>query len=418
VALAGALTVLLPTWLERLAASEGFAVRLPGGQSVGTATPHFAIVLRSTALLRRLARTPTPLALGRAFLDGELDLEGDVFAAMKAMHALEGARPAVALRVIGMLRAAIRPLRRRARDISSHYDLPAEFFDLFLDSRLVYTCAYWQGPDATLEEAQLAKLDLVCRKLRLARGEHLLDLGCGWGGLALHAAGQYGAVVHAVTLSPAQAKWASEAVRRSGLADRARVEHADWRDVRGRYQKVAAIGMIEHVGRRAYPLYFGSVRDRLEQDGLFLNHGITMRRGATWSSEMEFLDRHVFPGLDLVDLSATTACMEDAGLEVLDVENLRPHYARTTREWTERLWRQREKAVAIAGERAWRTWVSYLAAASVAFEAGWIGLQQVLARTGGARDGRNPLLRETIYQPEDRLTACGTARSPAPRRPG
>jgi cyclopropane-fatty-acyl-phospholipid synthase len=388
-----------PAWLEALAASRGFRVRLPGGGEIGPDSASFTIVVRSENLLRRIARLPSPLLLGQAWLDGSLDLEGDLHAAMRAMHELETAVPTARFRALGVLRTLVRPWRTAARDVASHYDLPPEFFGLFLDSRLVYTCAYYSSAGAGLEQAQAAKLELVCRKLRLTAGERLLDLGCGWGALAIHAASAHGARVHAVTLSARQARYGADLVQTLGLADRVQVDHLDWRAVPAgdRYDKIAAIGMIEHLGRAAYPGYFARVRDWLAPGGLFLNHGITMRRGAVWTSEMEFLDRHVFPGLDLVDVSATTGAMEDAGLEVLDVENLRPHYARTTREWADRLWARREEAVAIAGERAWRTFVAYLAAASVAFEAGWIGLHQVVAQGAGAPDdGRLPMLRESF----------------------
>jgi cyclopropane-fatty-acyl-phospholipid synthase len=388
-----------PAWLEGLAAQRGFQVRLPGGARIGAEPAAFTIVVRSESLLRRIRRVPSPLLLGRAWLDGSIDLEGDFLAAMRAMHDLETAGSPVRFRAIGVLRALVRPWRSAARDVASHYDLPPGFFGLFLDSHLVYTCAYYSSAGAGLEQAQADKLELVCRKLRLSAGQRLLDLGCGWGALAIHAASAHGARVHAVTLSAEQARYAADLARRRGLADRLHVEHLDWRAVpaNDRYEKVAAIGMIEHLGRAAYPGYFARVRDWLAPGGLFLNHGITMRRGASWTSEMEFLDRHVFPGLDLVDVSTTTGAMEDAGLEVLDVENLRPHYARTTRDWAERLWSRREEAIAIAGERAWRTFVAYLAAASVAFEAGWIGLHQVVARRAGtADDGRSPVLRDAF----------------------
>lgn len=390
------------SWLAQLAEAHGVRVTLADGRAFGPASAAFSVRWRDSAA-RLLARgAPSPLRLGEAWIDGAFDLDGDIFAAMHVLHRLESATPPAWLRAAGALRSALRPWRDAARDIAAHYDLPAEFYATFLDRRLVYTCAYYRREDSQLDEAQQDKLELVCRKLRLERGHTLLDVGCGWGALACWAAAEHGARVHAVTLSRRQAEWATERVAATGLSDRVTVEHRDYRDLpaHAAYDRIAAIGIVEHLGRRQYPQYFGRVAAMLADDGLFLNHGITMRAGAGWSSEMEFLDRHVFPGLDLVDVPTTLGAMEAQGLEILDVENLRPHYARTTRDWATRLWANRQRAVEVAGERAWRVFVAYLAAASVAFESGWIGLAQVVAQPAGrADDGRRPVLREEVYFP-------------------
>ncbi|HEY2774825.1 MAG TPA: cyclopropane-fatty-acyl-phospholipid synthase family protein, partial [Candidatus Binatia bacterium] len=377
----------IPEWLAELASARGFSVRTRRGSRIGSDAAPFAIVLGDASSALALGQPSSALSVGRAWIGGSFDIEGDLFEAMRVMQDMAPQVPVAFLRVLGFLRRLGRPLRSATRDISSHYDLPTAFYELFLDPMRVYTCAYWRQESDTLEQAQRAKLDLVCRKLRLGDGDRLLDLGCGWGGLAIWAAANYGARVHAVTLSAAQAARAAQSVREAGLHDRVRVECLDHRQVATgqRFERIAAVGMIEHVGRHGYAALFARVRDWLEPDGLFLNHGITMRRGSAWSSQMEFLHHHVFPGLDLVDLSTTLASIEESGLEVLDVENLRPHYARTTREWAQRLWQRRDEAVAIAGEKTWRIFVAYLAAASVAFTEGWIGLHQVVARRASAR---------------------------------
>ncbi|HWP66544.1 MAG TPA: cyclopropane-fatty-acyl-phospholipid synthase family protein [Candidatus Limnocylindria bacterium] len=287
--------------------------------------------------------------------------------------------------------------RRAERDVAFHYDVSNEFYALFLDPRMVYTCAYYRRPDAGLATAQEDKLELVCRKLQLAPGERLLDLGCGWGALALWAAERWGVEVHGVTLSAAQATWAAEAARRAGLAGRVRIERADWRDVAPEkpYDKIAAIGLIEHVGRARHPAYFAQVHRLLTPGGLFLNHGITCRAGARRTSEMAFLQRHVFPGGELAPLDAIVGGIERAGFEIVDVEDLRPHYARTTRQWVERLQANAERARALVGERVYRTYLAYLAGASVAFDEGWIALHQVVATRRGAV--RTPATREAVY---------------------
>ena len=279
-----------------------------------------------------------------------------------------------------------------ARAIAHHYDVSNEFYALFLDPLMVYTCAYYRDPDGKLERAQQDKLDLICRKLELHAGETLLDIGCGWGSLAMWAARHYGVRAHGVTLSRAQADYATGQIRKDGLGDRCRVDHLDYRDLAAdaRYDKIAAVGLIEHVGIPNYPTFFGGVRSRLRDGGLYLNHGIV--HGVHWkrTSQTEFLYRHVFPNGDLAGLSQTLTEMERAGWEIVDVEALRSHYARTCRQWVERLCARAEEARALVGERTYRTWRLYLTCSAVAFETGSLGLYQVLVRKH-----RDPLIPST-----------------------
>ena len=228
-----------------------------------------------------------------------------------------------------------------------------EFYALFLDPLMVYTCAYYREPDGKLEQAQQDKLDLVCRKLRLSRGETMLDIGCGWGSLAIWAAQHYGVRAHGVTLSRAQAEWAAARIAREGLEGRCLVEYRDWRDLPAdaRYDKIAAIGVIEHVGIANYPAFFGRVRSMLNDGGLYLNHGIHHEFHWKRTSQTDFLLRNVFPNGDLSGFTETVTEMERAGWEVQDVENLRLHYARTCRHWVERLRARADEARAIVGER-------------------------------------------------------------------
>jgi len=299
-------------------------------------------------------------------------------------------------------------VKRRSREadakaIAHHYDVSNEFYALFLDPLMVYTCAYYRDPDGKLEQAQRDKLDLVCRKLELQPGETLLDVGCGWGSLSIWAAQHYGVRAHGVTLSQAQAAYAAERIRKEGLEDRCRVEHLDYRDLpaSARYQKIAAVGVIEHVGIPNYPAFFGGVRARLEDGGLYLNHGIVHEFHWTRTSQTEFLYRHVFPNGDLAGLSQTLTEIERAGFEIVDVEGLRLHYARTCRQWVERLRERADEARAVAGERTYRTWLLYLTCSVVAFEDGSIGLYQVLSRKhGDPAVGRAPRTREHLYERE------------------
>jgi cyclopropane-fatty-acyl-phospholipid synthase len=287
-----------------------------------------------------------------------------------------------------------------ARAISHHYDVSNDFYALFLDPLMVYTCAYYRDPDGKLEQAQQDKLDLVCRKLRLGPGETVLDIGCGWGAFSIWAAQHYGVRSHGVTLSRAQAEWAAARITREGLADRCLVEYRDFRDLPedARYDKIAAIGVIEHVGIPNYPAFFGRVRDMLNDGGLYLNHGIHHEFHWRRTSQTDFLYRNVFPNGDLSGVSETLAEMERARWEILDVENLRPHYARTCRHWAERLQARAGEARAIVGERIYRTWLLYLTCSSVAFEAGSIGLYQVLMQKQWDRSrGSRPATREDLY---------------------
>jgi cyclopropane-fatty-acyl-phospholipid synthase len=291
----------------------------------------------------------------------------------------------------------------RARDaqaIAHHYDVSNEFYALFLDPLMVYTCAYYRDPDGSLEQAQADKLELVCRKLRLAPGQSLLDIGCGWGSLAIWAAQHHGARAHGVTLSRAQADYAAARIAALGLADRCRVEYLDFRDLpdSNRYDKIAAVGVIEHVGIPNYPAFFARVHAMLEDGGLYLNHGITHSFHWRPTSHTEFLTRYVFPNGDLAGLTETMVEMERARFEILDVECLRQHYARTCRHWVERLQARADEARALVGERTYRTWLLYLTCSVVAFETSSIGLYQVLMQKHGDRTrGDAPQTRESLY---------------------
>jgi cyclopropane-fatty-acyl-phospholipid synthase len=296
----------------------------------------------------------------------------------------------------------VKPRSREAdaKAIAHHYDVSNDFYALFLDPLMVYTCAYYRDPDGKLEQAQQDKLDHVCRKLELQPGETLLDIGCGWGSLAIWASQHYGVRAHGVTLSKAQADWATERIRKEGLEGRCRVEHLDYRELPPdlAYDKIAAVGVIEHVGIPNYPVFFGGVRARLQDGGLYLNHGIVHEFHWKPTSQTEFLYRHVFPNGDLAGLSQTLTEIERAGWEIMDVEGLRLHYARTCRHWVEGLRERADEARALAGERTYRTWLLYLTCSAVAFETGSIGLYQVLSRKHGDPNvARAPRTREHLY---------------------
>lgn len=298
------------------------------------------------------------------------------------------------------------------RAIAHHYDLPSEFYRLFLDPLMVYTCAYYRSPDGDLETAQRDKLDLVCRKLRLRPGDRLLDVGCGWGSLAIWAAKHYGAQVLAVTLSREQARYGQAWAAREGLSQVCRIERRDYRDVadEGPFDKISAVGIIEHVGIANYPAYFAEMHSLLAPGGLFLNHGICRDRFWRRTPQFDFLTEHVFPNGELDQISHIASVMEDERFELLDIENLRPHYMRTCRQWAERLRAAEREAIAMVGRRTYRTWLLYLTSSSVGFEQASISLYQTVALKRDARATVVPTTREEIYAPApapERVRASG-----------
>ncbi|MEW6271898.1 MAG: cyclopropane-fatty-acyl-phospholipid synthase family protein [Thermodesulfobacteriota bacterium] len=286
-----------------------------------------------------------------------------------------------------------------AEAIHHHYDLSNDFYALFLDPLMVYTCAYYRTPDGDLEQAQRDKLDLVCRKLRLQPGERYLDIGCGWGSLVVWAAKHYGVQALGVTLSAEQVKYAQEWIAREGLTGVCRVEHRDYRDLitEQPYDKISAIGIIEHVGIANYRSYFDEVYGLLEPGGLFLNHGITRSRYWKKTPQWDFLIEHVFPNGELDQVSHIASVMEDARFEVVDVESLRSHYARTCMHWAERLRANEDAAIRLVGERRYRTWLLYLTSSSIGFEQASIGLHQILGAKLEPGMRAVPTTREAIY---------------------
>ncbi len=262
------------------------------------------------------------------------------------------------------------------RLIQFHYDVGNEFYQLFLDENMVYSCAYFTDWSNTLEQAQLDKLDMICRKLQLSPGERLLDIGCGWGALVCHAAIHYGVIAHGVTLSQAQLEIAQERISLLGLEDRVTVELKDYNDVQGQYDKVASIGMVEHVGLKNLPNYMAKVNSLLVDRGIFLNHGITRtgkknrKRFKRVRPEQRIMRKYIFPGGELDHIGHSLEMMEAHGFRIHDVEGWRDHYALTCRHWCNRLWQNEDQAIRQVGYERYRLWLAYLAGVSQSFEDG------------------------------------------------
>lgn len=367
--------------------------------------PRVVMAIRDPALLPALTH-PTLGTLGEAFVDGRLDIDGDIMSVITSAERLVAANGSPATNRIAALTARHTP-KQDQQDIAHHYDVGNEFYRLWLDERMVYSCAYFQTGQETIDTAQEAKLRHICRKLRLQPGERLLDIGCGWGGLIMYAAQHYGVHAVGITLSDNQFTLARERVRATGLQQRVEVLQLDYRDAperfgEGRFDKISSVGMFEHVGQKNFPLYVGVVRRLLRDRGLFLNHGITSSDadGRTVGSGIsEFMEKFVFPHTELPHLHTVIREMATQNFEVYDVESLRPHYARTLAHWSGRLEGNLNAAQEMVGERTLRVWRTYLAGSSLAFSQGWLNLYQVLAsRQEASGLTELPLTRAWMYQ--------------------
>ncbi|MEM7190380.1 MAG: cyclopropane-fatty-acyl-phospholipid synthase family protein [Pseudomonadota bacterium] len=388
------------------------SVRLWDGslEPLGAGAGELALRIETPGVLPSLLRRPTLDRAIRHYAHGRLDIEGGTWVDIGAPFSLDNtykrrARKlpkAKLLRILAPLLVAKgdHPDASRGYDgdadgqarasgenrqmIQFHYDVGDEFYRLFLDPEMQYSCAYFPEGVETLEDAQQAKLDMICRKLRLSEGQTLLDIGCGWGGLIRHAAKHYGVRAHGITLSEAQAETARARIQADGLSDQITVEIVDYRDHEGQYDRIASVGMYEHIGLKNIPHYFSKVRSLLKSDGIFINHAISRgakRKKTRFSKrpEQRALQKYIFPGGELDDIGNTVAEMEKAKFEVHDVEGWRRHYARTCKIWCERLTARRAEAELIVGEQTYRLWAAYLGGCSLAFQRGSARIFQTVA---------------------------------------
>ncbi|MEU8668796.1 cyclopropane-fatty-acyl-phospholipid synthase family protein [Streptomyces anulatus] len=394
--------------------SEPLRVRIrawDGSESGPPGAP--VLVIRHRRALRRLLWKPGELGLARAWVAGEIDIEGDLYEALghlagllwdRGADAKDSVHPVRDPRIRAFARGLLDlagpwpppappaeevrrrtgPLHTRRRDkeaISHHYDVGNDFYALVLGPSMVYSCAYWQD-GGTLEDAQRDKLDLVCRKLGLKEGDRLLDVGCGWGSMAIHAARAYGAQVTGITLSQEQAAHARKRIAEEGLTDRIEIRVQDYRDVRdGPYDAISSIGMAEHVGSVRYREYADDLYALLKPGGRLLNHQIARRPEKDEDAYRidAFIDAYVFPDGELAPLGRTLATLEEAGFEARDVEALREHYALTLRRWVANLEQHWERAVRATSPGRARVWRLYMAASALSFEHNKIGVNQILA---------------------------------------
>jgi len=395
------------------------AARAYDGSRLEPADAPATLVVRSPVVFRRLVTAPGELGLGRAYVAGELDVEGDLYAAIAALRdrfpdlrAFGPRQWAEVLPLVGssLLRTGFGKLpippeearlggvrhskERDAAAIAHHYDVSNAFYRIVLGPSMTYSCAVWERGDVTLEDAQSAKHELVSGKLGLEPGMRLLDVGCGWGGMVLHAAANHGVRAVGVTLSRRQAEWAEKAVAEAGLADRVEIRYQDYRDVRdGPFDAISSIGMFEHVGLSQLRVYFGGLRRLLRPGGRLLNHAIARppNAGRTRFQPNSFIDRYVFPDGELHEVGNVVSTMQRTGYEVRHVESLREHYALTLRAWVSNLETGWDDAVAKVGPGRARVWRLYMAASALNFEAGRTQVHQVLAVRPDAGRSELPL---------------------------
>ena len=422
-------TGVAPRLAEALAivlGAEDIPVRVQAWDGSEAGPPDAPLVMfRSRRALRRILWSPGQLGLSRAYVSGDIDAPGDIFETFAALNSIakfaEGApaRKLTVREVLKLVRTAVRlgalgpnpapppeeanvgrhgrrhSKKRDAAAISHHYDVGNDFYALVLGPSLVYSCAVWENEQTGLEAAQEAKLDLVCRKLGLQPGMRVLDVGCGWGSFALHAAKRYGVDVVGVTLSSEQAALASKRVAEAGLTDRVEIRIQDYRDVNdGPFDAISSIGMSEHVGSEQMSRYTSQLRDLLRPGGRLLNHAISWNAGPTDPDPDSFIPRYVFPDGEMLSLGEMVTALEAARLEVLDVEALRRHYALTLRAWVRNLEDQWDQAVESGGAGRARVWRLYMAASALGFEDGTTGVNQILVQKSG---GDEPPLRRSAW---------------------
>ncbi len=410
--------------------ASDFAVGLWDGQilAFGVPPPAFTLIFRHPRPFSELILFRNPMRLAEAYLRDWVTVEGDLYAALRLKDHFRSLRLSVSEKASVLASALLlygtagipaleaetttprnsRGSRLFGRNSKAanrygsafHYDVSNEFYGLWLDEQMIYSCAYFESADEDLDQAQRNKVDHLLRKLRLRAGESLLDIGCGWGALIRAAARRCGVRAHGITLSKEQYEYGRRKIEEEGLQDRVTIECKDYRDLAGEavFDKIVSVGMFEHVGLKNLPRYFAKAHTLLKPGGLFLNHGITYEReGWHRTPGTRFINRYVFPDGELDTVGNIQRVMERAQFEILDVEALRPHYALTLRRWVQRLEAHRAKALRHVPERFYRIWRLYMVACALEFERGGVGIYQILAARKGAGPSPVPLTRRDLY---------------------
>ncbi len=398
----------LSPWVTQLKAKTNLPVLIQWGDNPAPGSglrlgefsqPKVVIQVRKASAIPLLL-SPSLDSLGEAYVEGQIDVTGSVDDVLDIAHRLAEAGSKTEGRLSRMVRRFTHTKNTDREDIQYHYDVSNAFYQVWLDPAMVYSCAYFENGDETLSEAQTKKIDHILTKVQLQPGQRLLDIGCGWGALVMRAASQFGARCLGVTLSQRQFELATERVRQAGLQDRVEIRLQDYRDVQGQFDRITSVGMFEHVGIQHLPAYFSRINEMLTDEGWVLNHGITStdaNDGETSHGGGRFIDRYVFPHGELPHIGTVLRTLQEGGLEALDIESLRRHYARTTGLWSQAFEANGEKLKAMVDEKRWRIWRVYLAGSQWAFEHDEVSLYQVLCRKAGRPARGLPWSRRWMY---------------------
>jgi cyclopropane-fatty-acyl-phospholipid synthase len=394
----------LENWVDGIRQDKGIPLRLQlwnGKQfDFGSQLPQVTVRVPNVASLAYLLK-PSLANLGRAYVEGKLEVEGRVNEVIRIANELASRTLKKESRVARWTSALRHTRKHDAEAIQYHYDVSNEFYSTWLDENMVYSCAYFENGDEDLATAQIKKIDHILNKIQLQPGQTLLDIGCGWGALVIRAAEKYGARCVGITLSQNQYDLARERVAAKGLSDRVEIRLQDYRDVTGTFDRITSVGMFEHVGIKNLVMYFRRIRELLADDGFAMNHGITttdINNGEAAFGGGEFIEQYVFPRGELPHIGLVLRSMQEAGLEALDVENLRRHYATTCAAWADKFEANQDKLRDMVDPRRFRIWRVYLAGCAYAFANDWISLNQVVCSKAGRDISQLPWSRRYMYR--------------------
>jgi len=394
----------LGSWVDNIRSRSTLPLRLElwNGQRLdfGQQVPQVTIRVPHASALSYLL-TPSLFNLGKAYVEGKIEVEGRA----KEIISIGSALARHTLKPEGKfarIARSIQHTRRKDADaIRYHYDVSNEFYSTWLDENMVYSCAYFETGEEDLATAQLKKIDHILTKIRVQPGHTLLDIGCGWGALVIRAAQKYGAKCVGITLSQNQFELARERVKQAGVADRVEIRLQDYRDANGTYDRITSVGMFEHVGEKHLPEYFSKICSLLADDGIVMNHGITTTdpaNGETAYGGGEFIEQYVFPHGELVHIGTVLRTMQEGGLEVFDVENLRRHYAKTCGIWVENFEEHADRIRTLVDDKRFRIWRVYLAGCAYAFAQDWVSLYQVVCTKANRDAATLPWSRRYMYR--------------------
>ncbi|VAW55247.1 Cyclopropane-fatty-acyl-phospholipid synthase [hydrothermal vent metagenome] len=387
-----------------------------GNLYAGEANPICTIQIHHPGILRDMVLRRNLIKIAEAFITGHISVTGDLETVFQLEAHLNAFKPNLrtrlqlvfnALRLTSLtnknfdnqLRAGEAQQDNSRQAISHHYDVGNNFYRLWLDQNMIYSCAYFSNAEQSLDQAQQDKLDYICRKLRLQPGQTLLDIGCGWGALAIWAARHYAVKVRGITLSKAQYEFANNRIKEEGLEGRINITLTDYRDLaeESQYDRIVSVGMFEHIGIKNFPVYFNKIKKLLKPGGVFLNHGITIKDNLLKSPLKRFINQYIFPDGELARISDVNNAMEQAGFEIVDVESLRRHYAMTLRCWVQALLKEKKQAMKLTSNKTFRLWQLYMSGFAYYFDEGTVNLHQILV-THQHDHLTIPLRRNDMYE--------------------